>query len=107
MAHLDFDVVFVDYMESIDAVTQYLEKHPEISWTTGITVDGMGAKKFGVKGLPSLFILDKNNIVRHVFRKVTSYGILRNAIEDTAKAQSFEEIFEPVVDSSNESTNTL
>ena len=107
MAHLGFEVVFVDYMESIEVVKQYLSEHPEISWTTGITPDGLGAKKFGVKGLPSLFILDENNVVRHVFRKVTSYGVLRNAIESTAKAQSFEELFSPVLDSSHESNKTF
>jgi len=83
------ELQFVDYKESIEVVNTYLDKHPEITWSTVISDDGLGAKKFGVKGLPSIFILDANHKVRFIHKKGTSLEVLQQQISSLRRELNF------------------
>ena len=89
----DVSFLFVSYKESIDTVQQYLSSHPEITWPVTITPDGLGALRYGVKGLPGIFILDSNRQVRFMHKGGVSYEKLKSEISRLLKLENFTKIY--------------
>ena len=77
----DVSFIFVSYKENIDAVQNYLNSHPEITWPVAITPDGQGALRYGIKALPGIFILDSNRKVRFINKRLTNLQTLRKIFQ--------------------------
>jgi len=83
---------FISYKESPEILKNYKASHPEIDWPITITENGLGAKRFGVKSLPSVFILDKNRVIRSIHKGRAKRSDLEATIKDTLRANRFEKL---------------
>lgn len=54
----DIEIIAVSYNEKAETVSKYLQAHPEVSWKVYIDETGHGLQKYGVKGIPAVFIID-------------------------------------------------
>ncbi|PCJ21588.1 MAG: hypothetical protein COB02_03040 [Candidatus Cloacimonadota bacterium] len=80
---------FIDYRETPQKVKDYLNKHKEIDWPISITKNGLGAKRYGVKTLPSIFLLDKDRKVRFIHKEITSQKVLEQEILSLMQKRNF------------------
>ena len=88
--------IFISYKENLDIVQNYLKSHPEITWPIAITPDGMGAPRYGVKGLPGIFVLDSNRKVKFINKGQISFNKLKGKITDILKLEKFNSIYKQV-----------
>jgi thiol-disulfide isomerase/thioredoxin len=54
----DIEIIAVSYNEKAETVNKYLQAHPEVGWKVYIDETGHGLQKYGVKGIPAIFIID-------------------------------------------------
>ncbi|HOD41223.1 MAG TPA: TlpA disulfide reductase family protein, partial [Candidatus Wallbacteria bacterium] len=54
----DIEIIAVSYNEKVETVNKYLASYPEVSWNVYIDETGRGMQRYGVKGIPALFIID-------------------------------------------------
>lgn len=54
----DIEIIAVSYNEKTETVKKYLAAYPEVSWNVYIDVTGRGMQKYGVKGIPAIFVID-------------------------------------------------
>ncbi|PCJ19535.1 MAG: hypothetical protein COB02_07255 [Candidatus Cloacimonadota bacterium] len=80
----------INYKENIDLVSKYLKKHPELKWPIVITENGLGMKRFGVKSLPGIFILDRRRRVKFIHKGITSEKKLESEINEVLKLNNFD-----------------
>ena len=92
----DVSFIFISYKENLDIVQNYLKSHPEITWPIAITPDGMGALRYGVKGLPGIFVLDSNRKVKFINKGQISFNKLKGEITDILKLEKFNSIYKQV-----------
>ncbi|MCO4780779.1 MAG: TlpA family protein disulfide reductase [Candidatus Cloacimonetes bacterium] len=79
----------VNYKENIQKVSAYLKEHPELEWPVSITENGLGTKKFGVKSLPGIFILDRGRRVKYIHKGIVSQEQLDSEIQTVLKENNF------------------
>ena len=79
---------FVSYKEPLTTVKEYLDTHPEIDWTVSTTINGLGAKKYGVKRLPGIYILDTQRKIREIHQGTVSEEILEREIKQVLAFQN-------------------
>lgn len=79
----------VNYKENIEKVSNYLKEHPELEWPVSITENGLGTKKFGVKSLPGIFILDRGRRVKFIHKGIASEAQLDSEIQTVLKENNF------------------
>jgi thiol-disulfide isomerase/thioredoxin len=89
----DVEFLFISYKETIDTVKEYLNTHPEIKWTLGITENGLGAKRYGVKALPGIFLIDQERTVRFLHKEVTPEETLERQIRILLLQQKFRRLY--------------
>ncbi len=63
LADRPFTLWAIDYQEDLPAVAAYREKL-ELRLTLLLDADGATARRFGVRGLPATFLLDRSGVVR-------------------------------------------
>ncbi|MCJ8347468.1 hypothetical protein MJH12_18155, partial [bacterium] len=80
----------INYREKPEVDQAYLNKHPEIDWPVSITTNGLGAKRYGVKALPAIFILDQNKRVRYIHKELTSQKVLDQEISTLLQKRNFQ-----------------
>tara|TARA_Y100000589_G_scaffold113653_1_gene107988 strand:- start:4522 stop:5694 length:1173 start_codon:yes stop_codon:yes gene_type:complete len=85
----DVSFIFVSYKEKLETIQKYLESHHEITWPVAITPDGLGALRYGVKGLPGIYILDSNRRVRFIHKGGIGSGKLKAEILKLLKQENF------------------
>lgn len=71
---------FVSYKESVSKIEEYLNLHPEIDWVVSTTSNGLGAKKYGLKQLPGVYILDTKRTIREIHQGLVSEEVLEREI---------------------------
>lgn len=54
----DIEIIAVSYNEKPEKIKKYLEAYPEVSWSVYIDETGRGMQKYGVKGIPAIFVID-------------------------------------------------
>ena len=54
----DIEIIAVSYNEKPEKIKKYLEAYPEVSWNVYIDETGRGMQKYGVKGIPAIFVID-------------------------------------------------
>ena len=59
----DFTVLAVNLDDMIDGPRAFLEEHP-VHYTSLADPDGNVAREFGLIGMPSCFVIDRNGVVR-------------------------------------------
>ena len=89
----DLSFIFISYKETLDIVKNYLKSHPEITWPIAITPDGMGALRYGVKGLPGIFILDSNRKVKFINKGQISFDKLKSKVNNILRLDKFNNIY--------------
>ena len=89
----DVSFIFISYKETLDIVKSYLKSHPEITWPIAITPDGMGALRYGVKGLPGIFILDSNREVKFINKGQISFDKLKSRVNNILRLDKFNNIY--------------
>ena len=82
----DFAVLAVNLDEMIDGPTAFLEEHP-VGYTSVADPLGEVARKYGLIGMPSSFVLDRDGIVRarHIGFKPKDLDELRREIRELIK----------------------
>jgi cytochrome c biogenesis protein CcmG/thiol:disulfide interchange protein DsbE len=80
-------ILNIDYKEENDLVIKYLKdkENSDITWDIIIDKLGLASKKYGVKALPALYILDKERRV-HYIGNFTTKETLVNEIEKIIKS---------------------
>jgi peroxiredoxin len=79
----DFAIVAVNLDEMIDGPAAFLEEHP-VRYTLVADPAGDAARQYGLIGMPSSFVLDRNGVVRarHIGFKAQDIDALRREIQD-------------------------
>lgn len=54
----DVEILAVSYNEKPETIKKYLAAYPEVGWPVYIDETGRGMQKYGVKGIPAIFIID-------------------------------------------------
>ena len=83
----DFALLAINLDDMIDGPTAFLEEHP-VGYTSVADPEGDVAKQFGLIGMPSSFVLDRDGVVRarHTGFKPKDIDELRREILDLIKA---------------------
>jgi thiol-disulfide isomerase/thioredoxin len=80
---------FISYKESIETLRAYQANHPQMDWPISITENGLGAKRFGVKSLPSVYILDRDRVVRSIHKGRSQGTVLEAKIKEALQENQF------------------
>jgi thiol-disulfide isomerase/thioredoxin len=82
----DFTLLAINLDEMIDGPSAFLEEHP-VGYASVADPEGDVAKQFGLIGMPSSFVLDRDGIVRarHTGFKPKDVDELRREITDLIK----------------------
>lgn len=60
------EVIGISYKESQDSIEAYLAAHPGVTWKVLGDRRGVAGKKYGLKALPTLFVIDRNRRVQYL-----------------------------------------
>jgi len=71
---------FVSYKETIAKVEDYLQNHPQIDWKVNTTRNGLGAKKYGLKVLPGIYLIDRQRKILEIHQGLVEEAALEREI---------------------------
>lgn len=60
------EIVAVSYAEKLETVSKFLAAHPEITWKVVVDRSGQASKKYAVRLLPTLFVIDRARRIRSI-----------------------------------------
>jgi|GEM_PF-2182510 len=75
----DFIIISIDLYEDIEKVKKFVNEN-DIEWIVVIDKDGIATRNYLIEAIPTLFLIDKNGIVRFVHVGVTDDSSLRDEI---------------------------
>jgi len=61
---LDVKIINIDIQESVAKVKSFVQKH-NIKYTVVIDTDGKVAAQYNVYGIPSVFLIDENGMIKY------------------------------------------
>jgi len=73
-------IISIDVGESKSIVQEFISKE-EVDWLVLLDLRGSTAKSYGIRAIPTLFIIDKEGLIREKYVGVTSTQTLLSAIE--------------------------
>lgn len=73
-------IISIDVGESKSIVQEFISKE-EVDWLVLLDLRGFTAKSYGIRAIPTLFIIDKEGLIREKYVGVTSTQTLLSAIE--------------------------
>lgn len=79
-------ILAISYKEKLETVNSYLAEHPEVTWPVILDWSGVPARKYGVKALPHLVLLDGERRV-HYINNFTTKATLKAEIEKLLRAE--------------------
>ncbi|MBT3784999.1 TlpA family protein disulfide reductase [bacterium] len=73
---------FVSYKEPVEELLSYLGENPEIDWSVSGTQNGLGARRYGLKALPGIYIIDRKRKVRFIHQGSANEGKLERELRE-------------------------